>query len=561
MNLNYEKIKAKVEHGGNHWTSYSDLFLVLSVVFLLLFVVANLRTGTVSVATHNEVEKLKSQIKVYESMKEEYLKKDASNEEIQVYQELMSKLTLLEDDAKKERQQLYKQAKEAREKEQNLNRYQAMVQSIINTNLVAKQKLKRRDEVIEENQELITQREKAIDDLNQSVKSRDLQIQDNNDRITEVQDKLAEQIKQVQYAYRSNKRSKEKMEEEIKKLQDKSAAEIAALQSQNTQAVDQMNATKAQLEEKNRQAEKLLGELGQKEEMYKQSMAKLEQGHAERMAKEKKLFDDSLKAAGLAAGEKLKREQAFRAGVEAQNKAYADKLGALGNELANTRNSIRDIEGKYQGTIAGLKNANEAINKNLQMSLQKLNEQKQLAENIKKNFARAGISADVDMKTGDVTVHFGNEYFDTGSWALKPGMVTVLEKMVPVYARSLFEDPKVAKKIASVEIVGFASPTYKGKYVNPDSLSQGDRQAVNYNMDLSYQRAKAIFEHVFDTSRIRFSHQKDLLPVVKVSGRSYLATDRINDRNVSSLSMDNYCQTFDCKKSQRVIIRFNLKDY
>jgi myosin heavy subunit len=561
MNLNYEKIKAKVEHGGNHWTSYSDLFLVLSVVFLLLFVVANLRTGTVSVATHAEVEKLKSQIKVYESMKEEYLKKDASNEEIQVYQELMSKLTLLEDDAKKERQQLYKQAKDAREKEQNLNRYQAMVQSIINTNMVAKSKLKRRDEVIEENQEIITQREKAIDDLNQSVKSRDLQIHDNNDRITDIQDKLSEQIKQVQYAYRSNKRSKEKMDEDIKKLQEKSNAEISALQSQNTQAVDQLNATKSKLEEKNREAEKLLANLGEKEEFFKQNMAKLEQGHAAAIAKEKKAFEDGLKQAALSAGEKIKREQAYRAEVEAKNKAYGDKLNALGNELNSTRNSIKDIEGKYQGTINSLKNTNDTIQKNLQASLGKLNEQKALAENIKKNFARAGISADVDMKTGDVTVHFGNEYFDTGSHGLKPGMVNILEKMVPVYAKSLFEDPKVAKKISSVEIVGFASPTYKGKYVNPDSLSLDDRQAVNYNMDLSYQRAKAIFEHVFDTSKSRFVHQKDLLPVVKVSGRSYLATERTNDRKITSLSDNNYCQTYDCKKSQRVIIRFNLKDY
>src|ERR1700733_2475559 len=102
VNLNYDKIRAKVEHGGNHWTSYSDLFLVLSVVFLLLYVVANLRSGTDSIATAAKTKKvetenaeLKKQIKVYEVLKDDYLKQGASNDEIEVYQELMGKLDLL----------------------------------------------------------------------------------------------------------------------------------------------------------------------------------------------------------------------------------------------------------------------------------------------------------------------------------------------------------------------------------------------------------------------------------------------------------------------------------
>src|SRR5205823_6386783 len=154
-----------------------------------------------------------------------------------------------------------------------------------------------------------------------------------------------------------------------------------------------------------------------------------------------------------------------------------------------------------------LQKANDALAKNLQGTLAKLNQQRELANRIKDNFKKAGINADVDLKTGDVTINFQNEYFDTGSANLKGGMLQILKKFMPEYAKSLFQDPKIASRIANVEIVGFASPTYKGKYVDPSSLSQEDRAAVNFNMDLSYQRAKSIFEPMFNTQLMQFQHQ------------------------------------------------------
>ena len=59
-------------------------------------------------------------------------------------------------------------------------------------------------------------------------------------------------------------------------------------------------------------------------------------------------------------------------------------------------------------------------------------------------------------------------------------------------------DKETADKVKSVELIGFASPTYRGKYVDPDSLRAGDREAANYNLDLSYYRARSIYEYIFD---------------------------------------------------------------
>jgi len=63
-----------------------------------------------------------------------------------------------------------------------------------------------------------------------------------------------------------------------------------------------------------------------------------------------------------------------------------------------------------------------------------------------------------------------------------------------------------------------------------------------------------------DVEKMQFNYQKKIIPMIKVTGRSYLA-DGVEGRNLASgLDRREYCKQFDCKKSQKVIIRFNLKD-
>ena len=81
-------------------------------------------------------------------------------------------------------------------------------------------------------------------------------------------------------------------------------------------------------------------------------------------------------------------------------------------------------------------------------------------------------------------------------------------------------------------------------------------------MDLSYRRAKSIFEYVFDTSKMQFKHQKDILKIVHVTGRSYLAEAKAQAGRTpaATSSAKEFCQVHDCQKSQQVIIKFNLKE-
>src|SRR5262245_11455371 len=92
-------------HGGGDggetfWASYSDLFLMMSVLFLMLYVIAQLRGGAEGVqkrheqqALRHEVEDLREQLRVYNALKQDQLA-NASETEKQGYDQLMDKLNL-----------------------------------------------------------------------------------------------------------------------------------------------------------------------------------------------------------------------------------------------------------------------------------------------------------------------------------------------------------------------------------------------------------------------------------------------------------------------------------
>jgi hypothetical protein len=136
-------------------------------------------------------------------------------------------------------------------------------------------------------------------------------------------------------------------------------------------------------------------------------------------------------------------------------------------------------------------------------------------------------------------------------------MKATLLKAMPIYSKSLLADKKISSKISAVEIIGFASPTYKGKYVDPTSLDPNSRKAVDYNLDLSYQRARSLFQYVFDENNMKFQHQKDMLPLIKVTGRSFLPE---KDGRAPAGKPGDFCAAHDCRKAQRVIMRFNFED-
>jgi outer membrane protein OmpA-like peptidoglycan-associated protein len=240
--------------------------------------------------------------------------------------------------------------------------------------------------------------------------------------------------------------------------------------------------------------------------------------------------------------------------------ATKGKLGQLEGELGQTKGQIGSLTGelgKAKGQLGQAQGQIGQLQGDLAKAKAEADARRLISKRIKEGLSKAGVKADIDDRTGEVVINFGDVYFDNDSSKLKPKMKEVLEKAMPEYSKALFADGKLRDKITSVEIIGFASPTFEGKYIDPKSLDPSVRKAVDYNLDLSYKRARSIFQHIFDGERLNFQHQKDLLPLIKVTGRSFLAEKLPNVRNPSS---SKYCDAHDCKKAQRVIIKFSFDD-
>ncbi|MDD9894123.1 MAG: microtubule-binding protein, partial [Gammaproteobacteria bacterium] len=138
-------------------------------------------------------------------------------------------------------------------------------------------------------------------------------------------------------------------------------------------------------------------------------------------------------------------------------------------------------------------------------------------------------------------------------------METKLRQIMPVYAKSVFGPGTNSKLVGGIEIIGSASPTYGGKAIKPGDLSPEARTALNYNLDLSYRRARSIFQFVSDTTRMRFTHQKDFVKNLGVAGRSYLGVDDNQAQQFAGVEKDVFCSEFNCDAHQSVILRFNLQ--
>ncbi len=577
MSFDYDKIKNK-EENGSHWASYSDLFMVLSLVFLLLYVVTSLRGRTgmfQSEAKFQEVTRerddLKQQIKVYNTLKDNYIETGATEKEQKMYKQLTEKIVLLKDEAKKEKEDLREAANENAKKEIALNEYQKMIRNIVNANMVSSARLKRKNRTIAKNYKNINQLESTVEQKQKELEQRTIKIK-------QLNSSLDSKVKDLKKSFAQNKISKRKMEQKIAQLKENNNQKIKSLESSNLlakkeiekqqQEISQKNQELAQAESKIKSQENTLNKLNQQKQKITQNISNLREQFQKDMNLAKKRFQSELEK------EKMTSDQKDRKTAEFLKKSR-QKEEKLAGQIQNMEAKVQETQGQLENArqesekLAGKAKELENAKRNLASANNKLSEdvkrlqgaaeaRNQVVADMKKELKKAGLDASVDGRSGDVVIAFGDEYFDTGKAHLKPGMIKVLKKFMPAYSKSLFSKKEIANKISSVEIIGFASPTYKGKYVNPVSLEVKNKEAVNYNLDLSYYRARSIFDYIFDTGKMKYKYQKNLLPIVKVTGRSFLAED-MADRNVTNMSNKEYCKKYDCKKSQKVVIKFNLK--
>lgn len=531
---------------GHEWTSYSDLFMGLAFIFLLLYVVTHLYSGSGGYQSQQEMQRLalenedlKNQLRVYESAKSKTISQ-SSQEEQKLYEELLGKLDLLQDEARQEKERLQAQAKDNAQKEKALNKYQQLVRNLINANVVSKSKIQNRDEIIEDQEGEIVQQKRQITNLEGEIANKKSEIQENQNKIENLNKDLQKRIQALQKARKLKKLTAKKYQQEVQKIKSQTQKTVQSLESQSKayaqelqKASQQLNTLQSEIQSKERQlattqaqAESLKSQLQNAESEFSKRQASLRAQYEADKKAERALFEAEIQKQKLSAKQRAQKEAEYRKVLAQREAQYQGELQELSGQLAKLK-------------------AEQAARKNI-------------AKQIREGLSRAGVKAEVDPNTGDVYIDFGENYFDAGSASLKPEMVDILKKVMPVYSGSLFGDPKISEKIKQVEIVGFASPTYQNRVIDPKSLDPKDKKAIEYNLDLSYSRARSIFQYAFDSQKMNYSHQKQMRSLVKVSGKSFFDAEKVNRDIASTMDAKTFCQKFDCKKSQRVLIKFEV---
>ena len=106
MSFDYDAIRVKKQSSGTQWASYSDLFMVLAFIFLLMYMVASLRTGMVSISTHVEIEKVREELEIIQSVKTQYLEEKSNIQEKRVYDEILDQIYLWETESNENKNRL-----------------------------------------------------------------------------------------------------------------------------------------------------------------------------------------------------------------------------------------------------------------------------------------------------------------------------------------------------------------------------------------------------------------------------------------------------------------------
>ena len=395
-------------------------------------------------------------------------------------------------------------------------------------------------------------------------------------------DRLRQQAEQLEDKYRSLQDHYNRTENKLAALQDElkmEGVEKQALRNVHDEVTRLLQQKYEDLKDSHADKENRLAGLQEKLAQEEAEMAAFKNSQAEAIRDLEDQYDglkddyDKNLEEMAALEDKVQDSRDQLAGLKRQ---HADELGGLENkykdlrddfddkqkEVAQLRSALQDARDQLKDTAEDLDNTNEKLAdaaKDLDKAMKMARSRKDLAKRLEDNFKDHGVDAVVNSETGDVILDFGEDYFETDSHELKPGMVRTIRKAIPVYAESLFGSDLLSPLISSVEIIGFASPTYARKPVDPTSLSVENRTAVNYNLDLSYKRARSIFEYVFDTEKIIFDFQDTMVPLINVTGRSFFA-EKIDAELTGNLPIEEFCNRYNCNKSQRVIIKFDLAE-
>lgn len=366
------------------------------------------------------------------------------------------------------------------------------------------------------------------------------------------------------------------------------------LEKQNTDNSRKIASISSELANEKQNAGALQRQIKDLESNYKNQIAQMNNEHANQMAQLKgqqasevnqlkNQYDQKLAALKNELNNQMKSnpvQEAKIAELNNKNQQISKTLNTCETDLNFRKKEVATLENKFkdkfknldqnQKLLADYKNQTKELsdrNKNLKESLNDFankvaNVKGKLRSNIAKDLAQAFKAANlnvlVDNKTGNVVLQMDKNFrFKKNSYYLNKKAKETLKKIIPIYSKVLFGNKEIKNKISSFNVVGHASPSFRGKFVSPEDHNS---KAYSYNMRLSAQRASSITNYIFSNSIGEYDHKQKLQLFTKAIGQGYIkpvaAPMKLNRKPAST----GACGPYDCYSSQRVEISFTLKD-
>ncbi|MBI2518952.1 MAG: hypothetical protein HYV97_00980 [Bdellovibrio sp.] len=567
--------KSSEKEDGSVWTSYSDMFTTMAVIFLVMFVFALLRSGINTLQTvqqkkeHEEFVKGQVPDKVIKENDKRRQKLEQSVQEMQQYQDIITtKMVELNQFSKKmqdHRQVVEKLLKDQETKEvviKNLNVTLAKKDQEFHSTLALVRQMEQERKQNEREMKEIQVAMKKVQDARTKLEQ---ELETSKQRMVEAKNRQQKELEQT----KAKLAETQKMAKTTQMERDKFFQEAKTNERRNAtykKDIEWLQSMVGNLEKKGREAMQAEYAHAQKEAQMGGRITALERslghekfrsgglesrlGEATGRAKElggrvgqlekdnqglqqnnsrqqKELTDLTAKLVKLDQQEKTCAEN--KRELIAQNREFRDRLGKLGKGLADFRKSLRG----------------------------------RIANRIADKLANSGVNVIVDKETGKLIMRMEGDFtFERDSSILRPEAKEALKRVVPRYTQALLGDVRLASKIESVAFVGHASPEYKKTFVDPLG---GEQDAYTYNLTLSTDRAREIVKYIFSEEFGQFENKDEFRLLVSAGGRSFsepiIHPGVKSGRTPASVIKDLGCGEYDCRQSRRVEIVFTLKDH
>jgi chromosome segregation ATPase len=573
------------------WSSYSDLFTNVAVIFLVMFVFALVKSGVNKIEqvkmkkTHESELQGKMSKNDIEKSKTRISKIEKTVEEMKAYETIIdTKVTELNTYAKKlqENKKILKDVIEAQSRQDSIMK-------------MADEKLEAEKKQNYEKQVALEEAKLMIDLLNQEVAKAQSEVRQREDIVNKTKQDMKAQIDKMATDF-SQKDSdyKKKITEAQQALEKtKSQAQEEALRKQNELKlkVDTLTASLKATEDKALKITNELNQASSRKSEQEQALATLtaqlsdiEGQLARNKAAHEKLASDKRSMTSVI-GKMKETNEALKAdyenlrkntsGLESQNQKMTAENAKANSQLQNLEQRLAATESdakKWRASLDSKISEADRLKSELAETQKKFNNLAQtmtklkdsvkndVANKLMERFKENQLDAKVDPKTGEVILLSGEGFnFERGSAKLSKEAKAMLKKIVPVYAGVFFQDEKIVKQISSFNMEGHSSPSFGGKYVAPEVANP---DAYSINMRLSAQRAASVANFLMSKEIGEYPHKDRLKLLLQSVGYGYMKPipKQLGISRLPASEEGQDCGEWDCSRSQRVQINFILKD-